>query len=33
VVKGNFYWSVPIAVWIKGNTMTDAGNKVVATKG
>jgi hypothetical protein len=32
LVKGNFYQKVPLEVWVKGNSMSDSKNKVVATK-
>ncbi len=33
LVKGNFYWKMPLKVWVNGKNMTDSTGKVVATKG
>jgi hypothetical protein len=32
LVKGNFYWKMPMEVWINGNSMVDSTGQVVATK-
>jgi hypothetical protein len=32
LVKGNFYWKMPLEVWITGNTMKDSTGATVATR-